>query len=42
MFCSDDNAHVVLKFLENDHRVRETVYGHEYKIRAEFTKPNGE
>ncbi|XP_068156194.1 uncharacterized protein [Drosophila tropicalis] len=39
-FTRDDNAHVVLKFLENDHRVRETVYGHEYKIRAEFSKPN--
>lgn len=38
---SDDNAHVILKFLENDRRVRETVYGHEYKIRAELTKPNG-
>lgn len=45
IFCvqidRDDNAHVVLKFLQNDRRVRETVYGHEYKIRAEFTKPNG-
>ncbi|XP_033241708.1 uncharacterized protein [Drosophila pseudoobscura] len=39
-YTRDDNAHVVLKFLENDHRVRETVYGHEYKIRAEFSKPN--
>ncbi|XP_020810960.1 uncharacterized protein LOC110186235 isoform X2 [Drosophila serrata] len=39
-FARDDNAHVVLKFLENDHRVRETVYGHQYKIRAEFSKPN--
>ncbi|XP_017091338.2 uncharacterized protein [Drosophila bipectinata] len=39
-FARDDNAHVVLKFLENDHRVRETVYGHKYKIRAEFSKPN--
>ncbi|XP_053946778.1 uncharacterized protein LOC128855684 isoform X2 [Anastrepha ludens] len=40
-FGRDDNAHVILKFLENDRRVRETVYGHEYKIRAELTKPNG-
>ncbi|XP_067619040.1 uncharacterized protein [Eurosta solidaginis] len=39
-FGRDDNAHVILKFLQNDHRVRETVYGHEYKIRAELTKPN--
>ncbi|XP_017077326.1 uncharacterized protein LOC108111994 isoform X2 [Drosophila eugracilis] len=39
-FARDDNAHVVLKFLENDHRVRETVYGHKYTIRAEFSKPN--
>uniref|UniRef100_A0A1A9WJQ4 ZP domain-containing protein n=1 Tax=Glossina brevipalpis TaxID=37001 RepID=A0A1A9WJQ4_9MUSC len=37
----DDNAHVLLKFLENDRRVRETVKGREYRIRAEFTKPNG-
>ncbi|CAD6993370.1 unnamed protein product [Ceratitis capitata] len=40
-FGRDDNSHVILKFLENDRRVRETVYGHEYKIRAELTKPNG-
>ncbi|KAL7731056.1 hypothetical protein ACLKA6_014270 [Drosophila palustris] len=39
-FTRDDNAHIVLKFLENDHRVRETVQGHKYKIRAEFTKAN--
>lgn len=41
IFNRDDNTHVVLKLLENDHRVRETVYGREYKVRAEFTKPNG-
>ncbi|XP_011185842.1 uncharacterized protein LOC105214232 isoform X2 [Zeugodacus cucurbitae] len=40
-FGRDDNSHVILKFLENDRRVRETVYGHEYKIRAELAKPNG-
>ncbi|XP_075170263.1 uncharacterized protein LOC142242560 isoform X1 [Haematobia irritans] len=40
-FGRDDNAHVALKFLQNDRRIRETVYGREYKIRAEFTKPNG-
>ncbi|KAH8359411.1 hypothetical protein KR093_006531, partial [Drosophila rubida] len=39
-FTRDDNAHVVIKFLENDHRVREAVYGREYKIRVEFSKPN--
>ncbi|XP_055902651.1 uncharacterized protein LOC129938868 isoform X2 [Eupeodes corollae] len=39
-FPKDDNAHVILKFLENDRRVRETVYGRSYTIRAELTKPN--
>lgn len=45
VFCyvidRDDNAHVILKFLEDERRVRETVQGREYRIRAEFTKPNG-
>ncbi|KAL9894131.1 uncharacterized protein LOC119638709 isoform X1 [Glossina fuscipes] len=40
-FGRDDNAHVILKFLEDERRVRETVQGREYRIRAEFTKPNG-
>ncbi|XP_049303318.1 uncharacterized protein LOC105224589 isoform X2 [Bactrocera dorsalis] len=40
-FGRDDNSHVILKFFDNERRVRETVYGHEYKIRAELTKPNG-
>ncbi|XP_060648022.1 uncharacterized protein LOC133837688 isoform X2 [Drosophila sulfurigaster albostrigata] len=39
-FTRDDNAHVVIKFLENDHRVRDAVYGREYKLRVEFSKPN--
>lgn len=37
----DDNSHVALKFIENDRRVREAVYGREYTIRAEVTQPNG-
>lgn len=36
----DENSHVVLKFLENDKRVRETVYGRRYTIRAELKQPN--
>ncbi|XP_055853112.1 uncharacterized protein LOC129916923 isoform X2 [Episyrphus balteatus] len=39
-FPKDDNAHVILKFFEKDRRVRETVYGRKYTIRAELTKPN--
>lgn len=39
-FPKDDNSHVILKFLEKDRRIRETVYGHKYTIRAELTKPN--
>lgn len=37
----DENSHVVLKFLDNDKRVRETVYGRKYTIKAELTQPNG-
>lgn len=37
----DENSVVVLKFLENQRRVRETVYGREYSIKAELTQPNG-
>lgn len=38
----DDNTHVALKFMDSaGGRVRETVYGREYSIRAELTKPNG-
>lgn len=40
-FNRDDNSVVVLKFLENQRRVRETVYGREYTIKAELTQPNG-
>lgn len=40
-FSRDDNSHVQLKFLENQRRVRETVYGREYAIKAELTQPNG-
>lgn len=31
---------VVLKFLDGDRRVRETVYGREYLIKAEVQQPN--
>lgn len=37
----DDTSHVQLKLLTGDRRVRETVYGREYAIRAELTHPNG-
>lgn len=37
----DENSLVQLKFLENDRRVRETVYGREYAIKAELTQSNG-
>lgn len=37
----DENSLVQLKFLENQRRVRETVYGREYTIKAELTHPNG-
>ncbi|XP_055298010.1 uncharacterized protein LOC129566261 isoform X2 [Sitodiplosis mosellana] len=40
-FNRDENSVVVLKFLENQRRVRETVYGREYAIKAELTQPNG-
>jgi hypothetical protein len=31
----------VIKFLENDRRVKETVYGRQYTVKAEVTQPNG-
>lgn len=40
-FGRDENSVVVLKFLENQRRVRETIYGREYQIKAELTQPNG-
>ncbi|CAD7092200.1 unnamed protein product [Hermetia illucens] len=40
-FARDENSHVALKFFEKDRRVRETVYGREYTVRAELTQPNG-
>lgn len=37
----DDTTHVALKFMDTaERRVRETIYGREYTIRAELTKPN--
>lgn len=40
-FNRDDNSVVVLKILDNQRRVRETVYGREYTIKAELNQPNG-
>lgn len=37
----DENSHVALKFFDNDRRVRETVYGRQYTVKAEVTQPNG-
>lgn len=37
----DESSHVTLKFLEQERRVREVIYGREYKIRAEVAQPNG-
>lgn len=37
----DKDSYVALKFMENNRRVRETVYGREYTISAELTQPNG-
>lgn len=37
----NDNSIVQLKFLENKHRVRETVNGRAYAIKAELMQPNG-
>lgn len=40
-FSRDDkDMGVVLKFLDGDRRVRETVYGREYLIKAEVQQPN--
>lgn len=37
----DDTTHVALKFIDSaERRVRETIYGREYTVRAELTKPN--
>ncbi|KAJ6640212.1 hypothetical protein Bhyg_12962 [Pseudolycoriella hygida] len=40
-FTRDKDSYVALKFMENNRRVRETVYGREYTISAELTQPNG-
>lgn len=42
IFCRDDkDMGVVLKFLDGEKRVKETVYGREYLIKAEVQQPNG-
>lgn len=37
----DDNSHVVLKFFDEEHRVRELAYGRDYQLKAEVNQPNG-
>lgn len=32
---------VSLKVLENEKRVQEVVYGHQYTLRAEISRPDG-
>ncbi len=41
LIIRDKDSYVALKFMENNRRVRETVYGREYTISAELTQPNG-
>lgn len=40
LYRDDKDMGVVLKFLDGDRRVRETVYGREYLIKAEVQQPN--
>lgn len=40
-YRDDKDMGVVLKFLDGEKRVRETVYGREYLIKAEVQQPNG-
>lgn len=41
MFCRDENSHVILKFFDEERRVRELAYGHDYQLKAEVNHPNG-
>ncbi|XP_055586581.1 uncharacterized protein LOC129739181 isoform X2 [Uranotaenia lowii] len=40
-YARDDNLPITLKFFENNRRVRETVYGRSYTLKAEVTQSNG-
>lgn len=37
----DENSHVVLKFFDEERRVRELAYGRDYQLKAEVNQPNG-
>ncbi|CAO1429499.1 unnamed protein product [Diamesa tonsa] len=37
----DENSHVLLKFFDNERRVREVVFGRDYMVKAEVNQPNG-
>lgn len=37
----DENSHVVLKFFDEERRVRELAYGRDYQLKAEVNHPNG-
>lgn len=39
--CRDENSHVVLKFFDEERRVRELAYGRDYQLKAEVNQPNG-
>ncbi|CRK88251.1 CLUMA_CG002031, isoform B [Clunio marinus] len=40
-FSRDDNSNVVLKFFDEDRRVRELAFGRDYQLKAEVNYPNG-
>lgn len=40
-FSRDENSHVVLKFFDEERRVRELAYGRDYQLKAEVNQPNG-
>lgn len=37
----DENSHVVLKFFDEEKRVRELAFGRDYQLKAEVNQPNG-
>lgn len=40
-FSRDENSHVVLKFYDDERRVNELAYGHDYQLKAVVNQPNG-
>lgn len=40
-YSRDENSHVVLKFFDDERRVRELAYGRDYQLKAEVNQPNG-